>query len=342
MSLRKIAQTITTNIKPCQRHRRFNHIHNIHLHFSTSSNVIEDVRGIMRKVPQPVVVVTTSKPDDRSHRRGITVASFTSVCLQPEPLVSFCVRTPSRASELLHSSGCMILNMLAHEQVQQSVAFSSPNADQFKDIPYFDDPTSGLPVLIGTLGAMHCEAFKVIQLGDHELWITKVLKVEEGVGGEHGVREEAQPLLYYDRNYRSVGDQVFMKAFEDDNDNSFLNNKWMHRAHLRMAWNYIRELGPDAASPKIKESIKHSFEKDPMKSRDYHETITSFYIALVSAAIRSCHNEDYENFFALTEKFPEVLDTKTIEKYYSPKVLYTDKARHTFIQPDLKPLPTHL
>jgi flavin reductase (DIM6/NTAB) family NADH-FMN oxidoreductase RutF len=298
----------------------------------------------MRKVPQPVVVVTTCKPDNPNDRRGITVASFTSVCLNPEPLVSFCVRTPSRASELLHSSGSMVLNMLSHEQVQQSVAFSSPNADQFKDIPFFDDPHTGLPVLMGTVGAMHCEAFKVIELGDHELWITKVLKVEEGVGGEHGVREEADPLLYYDRCYRSVGDQVFMKAFEDENQDNkpFDTMKWMHRAHLRMAWNYIRELGPDAAEPIIKQTIRTHFKKNPTKSKDYHETITTFYISLVSAAIRSYRGGYESDFFALVEQFPELLDPKTIENYYSSDTLYTDKAKHTFIQPDLKPLPTQL
>ncbi|KAG2211965.1 hypothetical protein INT47_004652 [Mucor saturninus] len=330
MSLRKFALTLTHNLKPCQQ--RFTKCN-----FSTSNGVIEDVRGIMRKVPQPVVVVTTSKPDDPEYRRGITVASFTSVCLHPEPLVSFCVRTPSRASELLHASGSMVLNMLSHEQVQQSVAFSSPDAEQFKDIPYFDHPVTGLPVLMGTLGAMHCEAYKVIELGDHELWISKVLKVEEGVGGEHGRRDEAHPLLYYERCYRSVGDQVFMKAFEEDSDTS--KQKWMHRAHLRMAWNHIRELGPVAAQVKIKETLKSHFKKNPTTSQDYHETITSFYIALVSAAISSNQQND---FFALVERFPQLLDAKTIEDYYSPDKLYTDEAKHVFVPPDIQPLPTRL
>ncbi|KAG1054528.1 hypothetical protein G6F43_003464 [Rhizopus delemar] len=305
-----------------------------------STKVIDDVRGIMRKVPQPVVVVTTSKPEDPNYRRGITVASFTSVCLNPEPLVSFCVRVPSRASQLLHSSGSMVVNMLSHEQVQQSTAFSSPDADQFKDVPFFDDPITGLPVLMGTVGAMHCEVFKVVQLGDHEMWIIKVLKVEEGVGGEHGLREESKPLLYYDRGYRSVGDQVFMKAFTE-NDGTLNTTKWTHRAHLRMAWNYIRELGPDAAGPVIKQTIQSHFKKDTRKSQAYNETITSFYIALVSAAVRSF--KDYENdFFALVERYPELLDPKTIETYYSPERLRTEKAKHEFVEPDLRPLPKKL
>ncbi|KAI8094377.1 flavin reductase like domain-containing protein [Thamnidium elegans] len=339
MSLRKLAWTLPTKLRPNFQPPTFS----IHTRLnSTHHGVIQDVRGIMRKVPQPVVVVTTSKPDDIHDRRGITVSSFTSVSLQPDPLVSFCVRIPSRASELLHSSGNMVLNMLSHEQVQQSIAFSSPTSDQFKDIPFFDDPITGLPVLMGTVGAMHCQLFKVIELGDHELWIAKVLKVEQGVGGEHGKREEANPLLYYERAYRSIGDQVFMKAFEDDCEGSFNAIKWMHRAHLRMAWNYIRELGSDAAEPKIKQTLRSHFKRNPKKSQDYHETITSFYIALVSAAIRSYKGSEESDFFELVEKFPQLLDTKTIEKYYSADKLYTDEARHVFVLPDIQPLPTHL
>ncbi|KAI8990814.1 flavin reductase like domain-containing protein, partial [Mycotypha africana] len=339
--------------------------------------VTEDVRGIMRRVPQPVAVVTTSRPVDIKStptllRRGVTVGSFTSVCLQPEPLVSFCVRIPSRASDLLHSSGSMVVNLLAREQVQQSIAFSSPTAvDQFIDIPFYDDPITGLPVLVGTLGAMHCDLYKVVPLGDHELWITRVTRVEEGIGGEHGRREEAQPLLYYDRGYRSVGDQVFMNAFAEGDEQTLTTSssigtgmsshhqkehKWMHRAHLRMAWNYIRELGPVAAAPVIKETLQKRFSQQQngsmmaaKKGQVYHETITSFYIALMSAAIRSHqrehqkhsldHHYDTDDFFALVERFPELLDTQLIESYYSSEKLYSEEARHNFIKPDLKPLP---
>ncbi|CAO3687498.1 unnamed protein product [Rhizopus stolonifer] len=316
----------------------------LNLHFTSrlnhtiSTNVVDRVRGIMRKFPQPVVVVTTSKPGDPTYRRGITVSSFTSVCLNPEPLVAFCVRVPSRASQLLHSSGSMVVNMLSHEQVQQSVAFSSPDADQFKDVPFFDDPETGLPVLMGTVGAMYCDVYKVVQLGDHEMWIIKVSKVEEGVGSKHGLREESNPLLYYDRGYRSVGDQVFMKAFTENNLNTA---NWTHRAHLRMAWNYIRELGPDTAGPVIKKTIQSHFEKNAKKDQTYNETITTFYITLMSDAIKSF--KDYENdFFALIERYPELIDPKTIDLYYSKERLHTEKAKNEFVKPDLKPLPITL
>jgi flavin reductase (DIM6/NTAB) family NADH-FMN oxidoreductase RutF len=139
----------------------------------------------MRKVPQPVVVVTTARPEKPEYRRGITVSSFTSIALHPFPLISFCVRKPSRASDLLHEAGRFVVQVLSSHQVQQSIAFSSPNqegVDQFKDVPFYSDPQTHNPVLMGSVGAMHCSTHNVFVLGDHELWVAKVDRVDHGVG----------------------------------------------------------------------------------------------------------------------------------------------------------------
>lgn len=306
---------------------------------SSSGAVSEEVRKVMRRVPQPVVVVTTAdKKDDVWHRRGITVSSFTPISLHPEPIVSFCVRIPSRASEVLHSSGGMVVNILSHEQVRQSVAFSSPNqADQFKDVPFYDDPTTGQPVLMGTIGSMHCKVSQVLELGDHELWITRVCKVDQGVGTQHGRREETQPLLYHDRMYRSVGEQVFMKAFEEASLDTKL---WTHRAHVRMAWNYLREEGRDKASPIIKETIRRHFESNPNTKQRYHDTLTTFYIHLVDVAVTQ--NPEVDDFFDFIERYPQLTDRGAIYEYYSHDCLKSAEARNHYVPPDLKPLPTKL
>ncbi|KAI7863682.1 flavin reductase like domain-containing protein [Spinellus fusiger] len=298
-------------------------------------HVNDQVRTIMRTIPQPVVTVTTSLPGDPTQRRGITVSSFTSICLEPEPLVSFAVRIPSRASELLHSSGSMVVNVLSHEQVQQSIRFSSPSEDQFKGIPFYDDSTTGLPVLMGTLGSMHCKMRDVLTLGDHELWIVRVIKVDHGVGSVKGKREEARPLLYHDRQYRSIGEQVFMKEFESSLD----RKHWTHRAHIRMAWNYLRELGPEEASPVIKRTIRAHFEKNT-QGHKYNDTMSSFYIHLVGLAVKEDGGKD--DFFSFIENYPVVTDQSKIMEYYSPSLIASDTARHQFVAPDKKSLPSQL
>ncbi|KAK3816727.1 MAG: flavin reductase like domain-containing protein [Linnemannia elongata] len=85
----------------------------------------EKFRKVLRKVPFPVVVVSTCSPEDPNLRRGITISSFSSISLQPIPLVSFCVKLPSRASTVLHESDKFVIQFLSSEQIAHSVAFSS-------------------------------------------------------------------------------------------------------------------------------------------------------------------------------------------------------------------------
>ena len=53
----------------------------------------------------------------------------------------------------------------------------------------------------------------------------------------------------YSRSFRSVGDQLFLQAFEDA---TLPFEDWTHEAHLRMAWNYIKQYGAEGAEPYIK------------------------------------------------------------------------------------------
>ncbi|RUP48833.1 hypothetical protein BC936DRAFT_143881 [Jimgerdemannia flammicorona] len=309
----------------------------------------DEVRAVMRNVPQPVVVVTTCSPTDPTNRRGITVSSFTSVSLHPQPLVSFCIRKPSRASTLLHASSLFVVHILSSLQVAQAMAFSSPTDSQFDNISFYVDPATKLPVLMGAVGAMHCRRERVIEVGDHELWIAGVYKVEHGVGGVMGVKEEAQPLLYHDRKYRSVGDQVFMRAFEDQTLNF---GEWSHRAHVRMAWNYMRELGKEKAVPLIKHGIQKYNAANSQKIRtDFNETITSFYIEMIDKAIRADQDhriehqspaQDGDDFFAFLQRFPSLADRKLIYRYYSKETMKSEKAKMEFVEPDLQSLPDYV
>ncbi|KAG7055761.1 flavin reductase like domain-containing protein, partial [Colletotrichum scovillei] len=59
--------------------------------------------GVMRRVAHSVVVATAT---DRAGRpRGMTMSSFVSLSMEPVPLVTFNVRTPSRTLDAIHESG---------------------------------------------------------------------------------------------------------------------------------------------------------------------------------------------------------------------------------------------
>jgi flavin reductase (DIM6/NTAB) family NADH-FMN oxidoreductase RutF len=59
-----------------------------------SSSDPEAFREVMRRLSYPVSVVTVELEGGQSH--GATVSSFSSVALQPQPLVSLALRRPSR------------------------------------------------------------------------------------------------------------------------------------------------------------------------------------------------------------------------------------------------------
>ena len=121
-----------------------------------------------------------------------------------------------------------------------------------------------------------------------------------------------------------------MQAFEDT---MLPFEEWTHTAHLRMAWNYICQHGQEAATPLIKQGIMNYNEqnKDKIKT-GYSETVTVFYISLISKAINSLSSD--HTFEEFLESHPHLTDKTHLFKYYSPSVLDSEESKHTFIRPD--------
>lgn len=72
----------------------------------------------MRRVPYPVAIITATDPHASSSSsndayRGMTVSSFSTVTLHPEPIISFNVRRPSETLSALLSSRRFLVHLLA-------------------------------------------------------------------------------------------------------------------------------------------------------------------------------------------------------------------------------------
>ena len=69
----------------------------------------------------------------------------------------------------------------------------------------------------------------------------------------------------------------------------------------------------------------------------YHETLTKFWIKLVA------HTRSVEpartDFSAHLARYPVLLDKHAPEHHYSSALLGSPRARSTFVEPDLRPLP---
>ncbi|XP_062585658.1 uncharacterized protein LOC134247293 isoform X3 [Saccostrea cucullata] len=300
---------------------------------SEDQHAAENYKKIMGKVPQCVVVVTSGEYDilrDRWSKRGMTCTSFTNVSYHP-PIVSFCINNPSHMHELLLRTQKFAIHVLKQNQVKYGVDFAKhveTEDCQFKEIPHAQT-NDGVPIISDCAAVMECRAHSVHTVGDHHVWYGGVVNAEIN-------ESEDNPLLYYIRSFRSVGDEIFIQAFEDA---TLPYEDWTHEAHLRMAWNYITEYGKEAATPHIRQGIQHFNEQNKEKVKfGYHETITMFYIAEVAHAIKQ--SPGVNSFEEFVERNPYLFDKTVIAQYYSHKHLYSDTARHQFVQPDLKALPS--
>lgn len=110
-----------------------------------------------------------------------------------------------------------------------------------------------------------------------------------------------------------------------------------HRTHVRVAWWYLRHDNRDAAVDRFRQSVK-AFATSLGAAEKYHETITVAYMLLI--ADRSAQTPDlcWEEFFA---RWPELFaqTPPLLSIHYSRALLESSQARHTFVLPDLCPLP---
>ncbi|KAH0836442.1 hypothetical protein J3R83DRAFT_8047 [Lanmaoa asiatica] len=127
------------------------------------------LRELLRETAQSVAVVTAFLPNLTTYH-GATLSSFSSIALDPLPLVAFSLRIPSRMASALNthvpspsppspSPVHLIINILSAAQPHLARHFARPDLHPhpFQDprVPYTRSH-DGLPILSGALGALSC------------------------------------------------------------------------------------------------------------------------------------------------------------------------------------------
>src|SRR3954471_13888482 len=100
-----------------------------------------------------VTVITTVT--DAGEPVGLTANSFSSVSLDP-PLVLFCLGRNSQSFEAFTAAGRFAVNVLAEEQRDLSVRFSTAIGDRGEGVAWKTWET-GAPILSGCLASLDCE-----------------------------------------------------------------------------------------------------------------------------------------------------------------------------------------
>jgi len=159
-----------------------------------------DYREVLARFATGVTVVTTLEQSaDGDQPWGTTVNSFTGISLDP-PLVMVSIGRERSIHPIIERTGRFGVNVLAEGAQAISDCFAgapSPlprsafcNAD-------FTLGRAGLPVLEQALAYLSCDVDKVIEAGDHTMYLGRVI--------ETACRDDVGwPLLYFRRRYLSI------------------------------------------------------------------------------------------------------------------------------------------
>lgn len=153
------------------------------------------LRGALGRYATGVTITTCRAPD--GHPVGLTVNSFNALSLEP-PLVLWSLRTSSPSMAAFRQSGHFAVNVLAADQVELSRRFASPVTDRFA-VGEWRDGLGGAPVLAGCCATLECATEAELPMGDHVLFIGRVLSVEQ---------QDQPPLLFQSGHYRQLGEPL--------------------------------------------------------------------------------------------------------------------------------------
>lgn len=133
-------------------------------------------------------------------------------------------------------------------------------------------------------------------------------------------------------SHYSLSDREFEIQFK----NTSLDPKlFTHEAHLRLAWIHVNRYGVGQAA----ENISHQIARFDRKFGDgtkFNKTVT---IAAVKAVAHFINKSRAGNFKDFIREFPRLKSNfkDLISQHYSFNIFVNEKARHTFVEPDLLP-----
>lgn len=157
----------------------------------------DDFKKALSLYGSGVTVVTYEKDNVAS---GITVSAFSSVSLDPA-LVMVCLNQSSNALEAIQETKAFSIHLLSSEQKDISGIFSKNDSSRIDFLKNTKDKgLTGAKHIIGSLCILDCELYAVHQAGDHSLVIGEVKH------SHLNENTEILPLLYYNRNYRTIKD----------------------------------------------------------------------------------------------------------------------------------------
>jgi len=137
----------------------------------------DDFRGAMRHLAGGVSVITVGRGKDIA---GMTVTSVSSLSVDPPTLI-VSINRQSSSWPLLKRHGFFGVNILTADQIDIAERFTGKDglkgADRFAGAQW-STRVSGVPLLVGALAAIDCEAEDIIERHSHAIVVGRVLDIQ--------------------------------------------------------------------------------------------------------------------------------------------------------------------
>jgi hypothetical protein len=131
-----------------------------------------------------------------------------------------------------------------------------------------------------------------------------------------------------------MGDDEFVRAFESC---ELEGASFHHADHVRLSWIYVCRFGEQSAAELMLAGIRR-FAAHNGSPQKFHYTQTCAWVRLIAVAqSESVGLKTFEEFAAA---HPELLDARTLCRYYSKSLLDSPAAPAGWVEPDINPLPS--
>lgn len=152
-------------------------------------------RTAMRHFPAAVHVATT---DGKAGLRGLTVSAACSVSDRPATVL-ICLNREHALNAMFSENGCFALNTLAKSHVDVSRAFADGSLGPERRFGHgrWRPLATGAPALEGAAAVFDCEISDVVHAATHMVLFGRVRAIE--------INDQAEPLLYVNRQYHALG-----------------------------------------------------------------------------------------------------------------------------------------
>jgi hypothetical protein len=113
------------------------------------------------------------------------------------------------------------------------------------------------------------------------------------------------------------------------------NAAFRHREHVRLTWIYLTEEPPALVAARLCHALLDLATSHGVAAR-FHYTLTVAWVRIIEDARRQ---HPALTFDELTAVCPWLLDKDAPLAYYSREHLFSDDARKTWVEPNLRTLP---